>query len=62
MSVEKVEVHWPSGRVEMVALREVDRYYVIEEGKGAIPSVYDIQKKSDKKTFTHVGRKPPAGV
>ncbi len=44
MSVEKVEVHWPSGRVEMVALREVDRYYVIEEGKGAIPSVYDRRR------------------
>jgi len=39
--VEKVEVHWPSGRVESISLPEVDRYYVIEEGKGPIPSVYD---------------------
>jgi enediyne biosynthesis protein E4 len=40
-SVEKVEVHWPSGRVEIVRLEEVDRYFAIEEGKGLVPSVYD---------------------
>jgi hypothetical protein len=40
-SVERVEVHWPSGRVEIVRLEEVDRYFVIEEGKGLVPSVYD---------------------
>jgi hypothetical protein len=39
-SIDKVEVHWPSGRVESVPLREVDRYYVIEEGIGTIRSVY----------------------
>jgi hypothetical protein len=38
-SVEKVEVHWPSGRVEIVPLEKVDRYYVIEEGKGVVPGV-----------------------
>lgn len=35
-SVEKVEVRWPSGRVENVSLQEVDRYYLIEEGKGIV--------------------------
>jgi len=40
-SVEKVEVHWPSGGVEVVHLKDVDRYYAIEEGKGPVPSVYD---------------------
>ena len=40
-TVERVEVHWPSGRVEIVRLEEVDRYFAIEEGKGLVPSVYD---------------------
>ena len=40
-SVEKVEVHWPSGGVEVVHLKDVDRYHAIEEGKGLVPSVYD---------------------
>jgi hypothetical protein len=40
-SIDKVEVRWPGGRVENVPLREVDRYYVIEEGIGTIRSVYD---------------------
>jgi hypothetical protein len=40
-AVEKIEVHWPSGRVEIVRLEEVDRYFAIEEGKGLVPSVYD---------------------
>jgi hypothetical protein len=39
--VEKVEIHWPSGSVESVALPAVDRFFVVEEGKGLVPSVYD---------------------
>ena len=46
-SVESVEIHWASsGTVEHINLPGVDRYFVIEEGKGIIPSVYDgIAKK-----------------
>ena len=41
-SVDSVEIHWAStGSVERVNLPRVDRYFVIEEGKGIIPSVYD---------------------
>jgi hypothetical protein len=47
-SVEKVEVHWPSGAVEIVRLENIDRYHAIEEGKGLVPSVHDHG----------VGRKP----
>jgi hypothetical protein len=39
--VDTVEIHWPSGLHEDVALPSVDRYFVIEEGKGVVPSVYD---------------------
>jgi enediyne biosynthesis protein E4 len=40
--VDAVEVHWPSRAVEHVALPPgVDRFYVVQEGKGVIPSVYD---------------------
>jgi enediyne biosynthesis protein E4 len=40
-AVDKVEIHWPSGSVESVALPAVDRFYVVEEGKGLVPSGYD---------------------
>jgi enediyne biosynthesis protein E4 len=39
-SVDAVEVRWPSGFVEPVTLPSVDRFFVIEEGKGVIPSPY----------------------
>jgi hypothetical protein len=40
-AVDKIDVRWPSGLVEHVALPGVDRIYAIEEGKGVVPSVYD---------------------
>jgi len=40
-TVDKLEIHWPSGVVEKVVLPAVDRYFVAEEGKGVVPSVYD---------------------
>ena len=36
-AVDKLEVHWPSGAVEKLVLPGVDRFYVLEEGKGAVP-------------------------
>ena len=39
--VEDVEIRWPSGAVQHVALPRVDRFFAIEEGKGIVPSVYD---------------------
>jgi hypothetical protein len=50
-SVSKLEIRWPSGAVEQVALRGVDRIFAIEEGKGVVPSVYDAiaQKLSAQK-------------
>jgi hypothetical protein len=45
--VDGVEIHWPDHKVEHVSLPSVDRFFMIEEGKGIIPSVYDgIIKKS----------------
>jgi hypothetical protein len=35
------EIHWPDGVKEQVKLPGADRYFVIEEGKGIVPSVYD---------------------
>jgi len=32
--VDAAEIHWPSGSVERVHLPSVDRFFVIEEGKG----------------------------
>ena len=45
-TVEGVEIHWPSGLVQPVTLPSVDRFFVIEEGKGVIPSLYDDVKKT----------------
>jgi enediyne biosynthesis protein E4 len=33
-AVDALEIHWPSGSVEHVSLGSVDRFFVIEEGKG----------------------------
>ncbi len=33
-TTEKLEIHWPSGVVEQLTLPGVDRYYIVEEGKG----------------------------
>jgi len=33
-TVDQVEIHWPSGKVEKLALPRVDRFYTVEEGKG----------------------------
>lgn len=39
--VDELEIHWPSGVMEHVTLPSVDRFFMIEEGKGIVPSVYD---------------------
>ncbi len=35
-TVEKVEIHWPSGATERVTLPGIDQIYVVEEGKGIL--------------------------
>jgi enediyne biosynthesis protein E4 len=45
--VDAVEVRWPSGSVEHISLPSVDRFFVIEEGKGLVPSVYDAIAKTN---------------
>ena len=35
-SVDKIEIHWPSGAVESIKTATVDRIYTIEENKGII--------------------------
>jgi len=44
-TVQKVEIYWPSGLVEQVTVGEVDRYYVVEEGKGKNPVALGVQGK-----------------
>src|ERR1700728_501943 len=39
--VDGVEIHWPSGTVERIALPEVDRFYYVEEGKGIVAGPLD---------------------
>jgi hypothetical protein len=55
-TVDGVEVHWNSGFVEHVKLPGVDRFFVLEEGKGVVPSVYDDIGRSASMTKPH-----PAG-
>jgi hypothetical protein len=43
-AVEKAEIHWPGGAVEKVTLPAIDRFFIIEEGKGIVPGVYDEKK------------------
>ncbi len=39
--IDAIEIHWPDGQKEQVTLPSVDRYFMVEEGKGVVPSVYD---------------------
>jgi hypothetical protein len=39
--VDALEVHWPSGLVEQIALPSVDHFFTIQEGKGVVPGVLD---------------------
>jgi len=45
-SIDAVEIRWPSGLVEPVTLPSVDRFFVIEEGKGVIPGMNDQSSKA----------------
>jgi hypothetical protein len=45
-TVDSVEIRWPSGLIEPVMLPSVDRFFVIEEGKGVIPGIYDEPAKA----------------
>jgi enediyne biosynthesis protein E4 len=47
VTVDGVEIRWPSGAVERVSLAGVDRYFVVEEGKGLMPSIHDAIAKED---------------
>ncbi len=59
-SVDAVEVRWPSGLVEQVALPGIDRFFMLEEGKGVVPSVYDAiaQSNAMKHPANHISHKP----
>jgi len=43
-AIDAVEIHWPSGLTEKMSLPSVDRFFVIQEGKGIVSSVYDTMK------------------
>jgi enediyne biosynthesis protein E4 len=45
-AVDAVEIRWPSGLVEPVTLPSVDRFFVIEEGKGVVPGQYGEPAKA----------------
>jgi enediyne biosynthesis protein E4 len=59
-TVDKVEIHWPDGKQETVALTSVDRYFAIEEGKGLVPSLYDAIARHRKDIpAAHVDKSKP---
>jgi hypothetical protein len=35
-TVDRVEIHWPSGRKETLSLPAIDRIFTLAEGKGII--------------------------
>jgi len=43
-TIEKVEIHWPSGVTEKVTLSAIDHFFTIEEGKGVLPSATEEKK------------------
>jgi len=62
VAVERVEIHWPSGAVERLSLPSVDRFYVVEEGKGIVPSLYDrLAQKPQNESLSGSDKGPAAG-
>jgi hypothetical protein len=35
--VERAEIHWPSGQVDVLTDVAADRFYAVLEGKGIVP-------------------------
>ena len=35
--VDKVEIQWPSGKKQVIAVSDVDRIFVVDEEKGLLP-------------------------
>jgi hypothetical protein len=35
--IEQVEIHWPSGAVDVLKDLAVDKFYSVLEGKGVVP-------------------------
>ena len=56
-SVDDVEIQWPDGAVDHASLPSVDRFFMIEEGKGIIPSVYDAIATDHAQTSASLGSK-----
>ncbi len=57
--VDRLDIHWPDGQQETIALPSVDRYFAIEEGKGLVASVYDaitVQGNEVKAARKHTGK------
>jgi hypothetical protein len=48
--VDGVEIHWPSGAVDRLTLPAVDRFYVVEEGKGIVRNLLDGPQTAGKPT------------
>ncbi len=43
-TVDRIEIHWPSGLHEQITVPSIDRYFAVEEGKGVVAGVYDPVK------------------
>jgi hypothetical protein len=56
-SVDSIEVHWPSGAVEKLSLPAVDRFFLIEEGKG-VSSYPFAQSSQPEKTRKVADNRP----
>jgi hypothetical protein len=52
-SVESIEIHWPSGKVEKLTLPAVDPFYTIEERRRPKSN----QVRSNSKRVTEAGAK-----
>jgi hypothetical protein len=48
LRIDGVEIRWPSGAVERLTLPAVDRFYVVEEGKGIVRNVLDAPQTAGK--------------
>jgi hypothetical protein len=63
-SVDGIEIHWPSGKIEQLKVGSVDRIFTVEEGKGVIgefcngcaqgKQTSDAKKQTGRLTFVEI--------
>ena len=55
-AIQDVEIHWPDGKIQHISIPSINRIFMVEEGKGIIPSVYDAIAKNNSNKLMRINK------